>query len=386
MPGSVVHDCVLFQRNLDVEAGLVSDDPGDVAPAREIVRQHDVPRTEAPLRAVSGLDLALARKSNHILAPRRRVPVLNLAGRAYAEQYAFGGLQFFSRDLYLLKVGLAVFSSVKSCYLHNPALVGKLSGKSKLIFRRQSAKRSTMISASFRAGVKAAIPIWIAYVGTSLTLGIAAKAYNLHWGEIVLMSALVFAAPAQFAALEPLASGKPALQILLVTFLINLRFLVMSAAIAPYFGRVRRAVLLLSSHLISISTFIIPYVHFQKQSDEVVIAEEMEEWSRGNFHYFFGLAVTSFSVWVVGAGVGYWAALHVPPGFEEGLKFMLPGYFASLLAVELRGKGALLIAMASFLAAVPGALLNTDWGWLATALAIGTIGWGMERWIQREPR
>lgn len=243
-----------------------------------------------------------------------------------------------------------------------------------------------MISSSFRAGVKAAIPIWIAYVSTSLTLGVAAKAYDLSLGEIVLMSALVFAAPAQFAALEPLSSGKPALQILLITFLINLRFLVMSAAIAPYFGRIRRAVLLLSSHLISISTFIIPYVHFQKQPGEVVQAEGIEEWGRRNFHYFLGLAVTSFSVWVVGTGVGYWAALHVPPGYEEGLKFMLPGYFACILTAELRGGIALVITVASFVVAVPGALLNTSWGWLVTALAIGTTGWGIEQWTQREPR
>jgi len=241
-------------------------------------------------------------------------------------------------------------------------------------------------SPPFREGVKAAVPIWIAYISTSFTLGIAAKAYGLHLGEIVFMSASVFAAPAQFAALEPLASGKPALQIFLITFLINLRFLVMSAAIAPYFGRRKRSALLLSSHLISISTFIFPYVHFQKQSSELAETESIEERARNNFHYFLGLAVSSFSVWVVGTGVGYWAALHVPSGFEEGLKFMLPGYFACILTAELRGKSALLIGMTSFLAAVPGALLNADWGWLITALAIGTLGWGMEEWIQRESR
>jgi predicted branched-subunit amino acid permease len=256
-----------------------------------------------------------------------------------------------------------------------------------LIFSFRSVKRNVMISSSpFREGVKAAVPIWIAYISTSLTLGIAAKAYGLHVGEIVLMSAAVFAAPAQFAALEPLASGKPALQIFLVTFLINLRFLVMSAAIAPYFVGIKRPALLLSSHLISISTFILPYVHFQKQAGEVAKAEKMEDRGKGNFHYFLGLAVTSFSVWVIGTGVGYWAALHVPSGFEEGLKFMLPGYFACILTSELRGKSALLITMVSFFAAVPGALLNTDWGWLVAALAIGTFGWGMEQWIRRGSR
>lgn len=243
-----------------------------------------------------------------------------------------------------------------------------------------------IFSSPFREGVKAAVPIWIAYISTSFTLGIAAKAYGLHPGEIVLMSAAVFAAPAQFAALEPLASGKPALQIFLVTFLINLRFLVMSAAIAPYFGRIKRPALLLSSHLISISTFILPYVHFQKQSSELAEADSIAERGRSNFHYFLGLAVTSFSVWVIGTGIGYWAALHVPSGFEEGLKFMLPGYFACILTAELKGKSALLIGMTAFLVAVPGALLNTDWGWLVTALAVGTIGWGMEEWIQHGSR
>ena len=243
-----------------------------------------------------------------------------------------------------------------------------------------------MISSSFREGVKAAIPIWIAYISTSLTLGIAAKAYGLQVGEIVLMSALVFAAPAQFAALEPLASGKPVFQILLTTFLINLRFLVMSAAIVPYFGRVRRSTLLLSSHLISISTFIIPYVHFQEQSGETEQAGGSEDWGRRNFHYFFGLALTSFSVWVIAAGVGYWAALHVPPGYEEALKFMLPGYFACILTAELKGRVAILICLLSFLAAIPGALASPGWGWLMTALAIGTLGWVMEQWIRRARR
>ncbi len=243
-----------------------------------------------------------------------------------------------------------------------------------------------MISPPFREGIKAAIPIWIAYVSTSFTIGVAAKAYGFHWGEIVLMSALVFASPAQFAALEPLALGKPALQILFITFLINLRFLTMSAAIAPYFVRIRHSSLLLSSHLISISTFIIPYVHFQKQPREQVRADRVGEWGRENFNYFLGLAASSFSVWVLATGFGYWAALHVPPGFEEGLKFLLPGYFACLLSVELKSKTAFLIGLVSFLAAVPGALLNTNWGWLVTALAIGTVGWGMEQWIRRELR
>lgn len=240
-----------------------------------------------------------------------------------------------------------------------------------------------IFSSPFWEGLKAAIPVWIAYVSTSFTLGIAAKAHGLHPLEIVLMSALVFAAPAQFAAYEPLALGKPALQILLTTFLINLRFLVMSAAIAPYFGQVKRRTLFCCSQLISISTFILSYVHFQKSAVVPIGSEMTERKGRENLRYFLGLSLTSYTVWVLGSGLGYWAALYVPAGFEEGIKFLLPGYFACMLTVELKGRTALLICVASFLVAVPGALLIPDWGWLGVALIVGTIGWGIENWIQR---
>ena len=34
---------------------------------------------------------------------------------------------------------------------------------------------------------------------------------------------------------------------------------------------------------------------------------------------------------------GFTVALGFPPGFEEALKFILPGYFAGLLVVEMKG-------------------------------------------------
>ena len=202
----------------------------------------------------------------------------------------------------------------------------------------------------FREGVKAAIPVWIAFIPVSFALGMAAKAYGLHLWEIVLMSALVYAGPAQFAALEPLASGKPALQVLVTTFLINLRFLVMSAALAPYFRRVRRTTLLLCSQLLSASSFVLPYTHFQKEAQSSSSSQRGEESGGRNLGYFVGVGVTC------------------------------------LLTIELRERTALLIGVASALAAVPGAVLNPTWGWLGTALVIGTVGWGVERWIRRGSR
>lgn len=233
----------------------------------------------------------------------------------------------------------------------------------------------------FLAGVKAAVPVWVAFVPTSFAMGIAAKVHGLSLGEIVLMSMLVYAGPAQFAALEPLATGRPALQILVTTLLINLRFLIMSAALARYFRGVKRALLMIGAQFISASSFIIPFAHFQKQAIDT--ADAGENCGEANFRFFLGVALTNFTVWVTGSAIGYWAAFGIPAAFDEALKFVLPGYFACLLAVEIRERIGQWVGVASFLVAMFGMTINPDWGWLVTALVVASAGWMVGQWTQR---
>ncbi|MSP40075.1 MAG: hypothetical protein EXR70_16415 [Deltaproteobacteria bacterium] len=236
-------------------------------------------------------------------------------------------------------------------------------------------------AARFRQGMKAAIPIWIAFVPSSIAWGIAAQAHGLTLTEIVLMSAWVYSGPAQFAVLVPLAEGKSAATVLIAGVLMNLRFLPMSTALAPFFRGVKRLPLLISSHVVSASSFIVPYLQFQKEraaSGGRSVAD-----GYGNLGFFAGIGATSFCVWVVGTAAGYGVALGFPPGFEEALKFILPGYFAGLLVAEMKGWTMPLICLASIVTAIPGALFNPGWGWLATAATIAVLGWSLEKWLCR---
>ena len=233
----------------------------------------------------------------------------------------------------------------------------------------------------FRQGMKAAIPIWIAFVPSSIAWGIAAQAHGLTIGEIVLMSAWVYSGPAQFAVLVPLAEGKSAATVLIAGLLMNLRFLPMSTALAPFFRGVKRMPLLISSHVVSASSFIVPYLQFQKEREASAGLSVTDGY--GNLGFVVGVGATSFTVWVAGTTAGYGVALGFPPGFEEALKFILPGYFAGLLVSEMKGWTMPLICLASVIAAIPGALLNPGWGWLATAAAIAILGWSLEKWLSR---
>ena len=228
--------------------------------------------------------------------------------------------------------------------------------------------------------MKAAIPIWIAFVPSSLAWGIAAQAHGLTLGEIVLMSAWVYSGPAQFAVLLPLAEGKSAATVLIAGLLMNLRFLPMSTALAPFFRGVKRLPLLVASHVISASSFIVPYLQFQKEREA---GGDSVADGYGNLGFFVGVGATSFTVWLTGTAAGYGVALNFPPAFDEALKFILPGYFAGLLVAEMKGWTMPLICLASIVTAIPGAWFNPGWGWLATAAIIAILGWGLEKWAFR---
>jgi predicted branched-subunit amino acid permease len=228
-----------------------------------------------------------------------------------------------------------------------------------------------------RQGMKAAVPIWIAFVPSSIAWGMAAQAHGLTLQEILLMSAVVYSGPAQFAVLAPLAEGKSALQVLTAGFLMNLRFLPMSMTLAPFFRGVRRLPLALASHVVSASSFIVPYLQFEKERESNTNVLQTVD-GHGNFAFFVGVGATSLLVWIAGTGIGYGMALGFPSGFEEALKFILPGYFAGLLVVEMRKRAVALVCLASLLAAVPGALISPGWGWLISAVLVATLGWGLE--------
>jgi predicted branched-subunit amino acid permease len=230
--------------------------------------------------------------------------------------------------------------------------------------------------------MKAAIPIWIAFVPSSLAWGLTAQASGLTLVEVVLMSAWVYSGPAQFAVLAALAEGKTALQVLVAGSLMNLRFLPMSVALAPFFRGARRLPLVLASHVISASSFLVPYLRFCRERDASSAAsDDGTVEGAGNLAFFLGVGATSFAVWVGGTAAGFAAALGFPAGLEEALKFILPGYFAGLLVSEMKGRIVPLICLLSLILAIPGAVVSPGWGWIVAAVSVAIIAWGAEEWI-----
>ena len=224
--------------------------------------------------------------------------------------------------------------------------------------------------ASFVEGARAAIPVCFGFFAITFTLGITAHAAGLPPGELLLMSVVVFAGPAQFPAVELLPLGGQALQILVSTIIINLRFSVMSFALAPHFKRVRTGELALGAQLVTVSTFSVSFLRFQRES------------TPDNFSFFLGVAIPSYACYLVGTVVGYYFGAGIPAGFEEGIVFIFPGYLAALLATELRERRSILVVGLAFLSTPVVESLVPGWGLILNAVVVATAAIGVEAWSE----
>ena len=93
-----------------------------------------------------------------------------------------------------------------------------------------SAARSTI----FKEGLNAGWPICLGYLPIGMAFGVLAQKAGLTPLQIGLMSIMVFAGSAQFIAVAMLAGGASAPAIITTTFVVNLRHMLMSSALAVY--------------------------------------------------------------------------------------------------------------------------------------------------------
>jgi AzlC protein len=96
-----------------------------------------------------------------------------------------------------------------------------------------------------REGLVAAWPICLGFFPIGLSLGVLAQKVGLAPWQMALMSIIVFAGGSQFIAVAMIGSGASITSIVATTFMVNLRHLLMSSAMAVHFQGVSRRFLTL---------------------------------------------------------------------------------------------------------------------------------------------
>ncbi len=218
---------------------------------------------------------------------------------------------------------------------------------------------------AFPSGAKAALPIVLGYLPVGMAFGVLAQKAGLTAFEAGLMSLLVYAGASQFIAVEMISTGALWIPIIVTTFLINLRHLLMSSTLFPFFKRSPlRTLGLLAAQLTD-------------ESFGVAMAEPSKISERPGF--VLGLQATSQAAWVAGSLSGaLFGPLIDPRGF--GLPFALPALFICLLVLQIKSRQqfwVMIIAGVSalfFKWALPG-----NWYIVPAALVASAIGVMMPR-------
>jgi 4-azaleucine resistance transporter AzlC len=155
-------------------------------------------------------------------------------------------------------------------------------------------------------------------VGFGLVLGLAARDAGLSPLEVAGMSAIVFAGASQFTAIGALAAGLPWVSIVVITFFLNARHLLYSAALAPALHEVpvaRRAVM---AHFLTDESFALTSAHFKRLG-------RADEWG-----YWVAAVAFEFIPWNVSTIAGSLLGGAIPDPSVYGLDVVFPAAMAGL--------------------------------------------------------
>lgn len=90
---------------------------------------------------------------------------------------------------------------------------------------------------TWQAAVKDTLPTIFGYIGIGLAFGVIGRTSGLAVWIVVLMSAFVYAGSAQFTTVSMLTALNPVSSIVLTTFLVNSRMILMSTTLSAFFKK-----------------------------------------------------------------------------------------------------------------------------------------------------
>jgi predicted branched-subunit amino acid permease len=226
--------------------------------------------------------------------------------------------------------------------------------------------------AAFACGFRAMAAPSVAIATWGLVTGIAmAKALSVP--QALGMSLLVFGGSAQLSSLPLIAANLPLWTIFFTAAIVNLRFIIFSAAMQPHFGHlplVRRLMLGYMIGDVNFVLFIQRYPATQLENSPATAEREA---------YFYGLSCCNWLAWQSASIIGILLAQHIPNAWDVGFA----GTLALLaIAIPLFADRAGIAAMSS---AAAVSLIGIAWPYrlnlVAAVLTATVVGLLVDRFF-----
>ena len=196
------------------------------------------------------------------------------------------------------------------------------------------------------AGTRSAVPIMLGYVPVGIAYGVMARQAGLNTWQTVLMSLTVYGGASEMMAAGMVAQGAAVLTIVLTTFILNLRHIIMlPVRMLAAFG----------------------------VTDETFAVYTTTANAPRTPRYFFSMALCSYLSWALGSWLGAIATGLLPPLITAALGISLYAMFIGLLMPGLHGNGRLaaLVVLTALCNTVLCNVVQLDSGW---SMILSTLG------------
>ncbi len=219
----------------------------------------------------------------------------------------------------------------------------------------------TSVKTRFLYGARAGIPVVLGFIPVGIAFGVMARQAGFSTLETCLMSLSVYAGASEMMAVGMYAQGAGILAIIIATFFLNLRHIIMSTCVFSRMKASKLGLRLLAAFGVTDESFAVFTTIPEKQCTPA---------------FFLGLILVTYSSWNIGTLIGAAASDLLPPIVTASLGIALYAMFIGLLMPGLRGNFRLFLLV--LFTAVVNSLLSlcipSSWALIISTLAGAAAG------------
>jgi 4-azaleucine resistance transporter AzlC len=214
---------------------------------------------------------------------------------------------------------------------------------------------------AYRQGAKDAFPSVIGLIPFGLIVGTASTAAGMDPWLALAMSIIVYAGASQLAAIALMVQSAPTAIVLATVLVVNLRFVMYSASLAPFFRELSTGRKWLLSYGLTDHLFALVNARFTPEGSHKHVDA-----------YYIGGAVPTWLTWNTMVAIGIFAGTMVPK--QWSLDFAIPLVFLALVFPALTTRTHWITAGVALVAAFFTAGLPMKLGLITAAFVAVAIG------------